>query len=110
MEIPAYASPSLCIGRTFDVNRYRVGSDIFPSYVSTKTKDISKYTLKYKVVKTSNDVKELLDISSELALSIKADRLRAVGTGQYIKESRTLEGITEILAVIKCYTVSICLL
>ena len=106
MEIPAYISPSLCIGRTFDAERGRVGSDIFPSSVPTKAVDFNKYTFKYKVIKTNNDVRDLLDVSRELSLLVKANVITVSGTGQYINERRVLEGNTEVLAVIKCGTVS----
>ena len=106
MEIPAYISPSLCIGRTFDAETSQVGSDIFPPYIPTKTVDVNKYSFKYKLIKTNKDVRDLLDLSSELSLLIKANLLTATGTGQYINESRPLEGVTEVLAVIKCNTVS----
>lgn len=106
MEIPAYISPSLCIGRTFDAERGRVGSDIFPSSFPTKAVDVNKYTFKYKVIKTNNDVRDLLDVSRELSLLMKANLITVSGTGQYINERRVLDGNTEVLAVIKCDTVS----
>ena len=106
MEIPAYISPSLCIGRTFDAEKGRVGSDIYPSFIPTKTVDVNKYTFKYKVIKTNNDVRDLLDVPRELSLFMKANLITVLGTGQYIHERRVLDGITEVLAVIKCDTVS----
>ena len=106
MKTPAYISPSLYIGRTFDAEKSRVGSDIFPSFIPTRTVDVNTYTFKYKVIKSNKDVRDLLGVSAELSLLIKANLLTASGAGQYIHESRTLEGITEVLAVIKCVTVS----
>ena len=106
MRIPAYVSPSLCIGRTFDVQKSKVGSDLFPPYTPTKTTDVNTYTFKWQVIETNKDARDLLDISSELSLLIKANLLTASETGHYISERRSLEGISEVLAVIKCYTVS----
>ena len=107
MEIPAYISPSLCIGRTFDAEKFRVGRDIFPPFIPTNTVDINKYTLRYKAINTSKDVRDLLDVSGELSVLLKTNTLTASGTGHYIRESRTMDGIQELLAVIRCHTVSV---
>ena len=106
MEIPAYISPSLCIGQTFDAEKNRAGSHISTSLLPTKTADVNKYTLKYKVTKTNNDVRDLLDVSPELSLLVKANVITVSGTGQYISERRVPDETTEVLAVIKCDTVS----
>lgn len=106
MEIPAYISPSLCIGRTFDAEKNRAGSHIFPYFLPTKTTDVNKYTFKYKVTKTNNDVRDLLGVSPELSLLVKANVITVSGTGQYISERRVPDETTEVLAVIKCDTVS----
>ena len=107
MEIPAYISPSLCIGRTYDAEKNRAGSHIsFPSFLPTKRAGVNKYTFKYKVIKTNNDVRDLLDVSPELSLLVKTNVITVSGTGQYISERRVPDETTEVLAVIKCDTVS----
>lgn len=106
MEIPAYVSPSLCIGQTFDAEKNQAGSHIFRSFLPTKTADVNKYTFKYKVIETNNDVRDLLDVSPELSLLVKANVITVSGTGQFIRERRVRDEITEVLAVIKCDTVS----
>ena len=57
------------------------------------------------VVKNSQDVNDLLDVSGELSLKIKAYLLNVEGVGQYINDTKTQEGTTTLLAVMKCTTV-----
>lgn len=51
------------------------------------------------------DVNDLLDISGELSLQIKANLLKVEGAGQYIKDNKVQEGTTNLVAVMKCTTV-----
>lgn len=108
MNIPAYTAPTLCIGRTYDAINSRAGIDIFPSDIPTKESNINQFTFKYKVVKSSNDVKDLLDVSGSLSLKVKAGLLNVEGSGKYLTDTTKKEGSTELLAVLKCTTVSSC--
>ena len=107
MDIPAYTSPTLCLGRTFDLETSRACADVFPSSsdLPIKSMNFNKFSFKYQVVKSSKDVNDLLDVSGELSLKIKANLLRVEGAGQYINESKLEEGTTSLLAVMKCTTV-----
>ena len=107
MDIPAYTSPTLCLGRTFDLETSRACADVFPSSsdLPIKSIDSNKFSFKYQVVKSSKDVNDLLDVSGELSLKIKANLLKVEGAGQYINESKLEEGTTSLLAVMKCTTV-----
>ena len=67
--------------------------------------DINKFSFKYQVVTSSQDVNDLLDISGELSLQIKANLLKVEGAGQYFKENKVQDGRTNLLAVMKCTTV-----
>ena len=67
--------------------------------------NINKFSFKYQVVKSSQDVNNLLDISGKLSLQIKANLLKVEGAGQYVKENKVQEGRTKLLAVMKCTTV-----
>ncbi|KAL9985830.1 hypothetical protein ACROYT_G008278 [Oculina patagonica] len=106
MNIPAYTSPTLCLGRTFDTESSSAGADIFPSGTDMPTKriNVNKFSFKYKVVKSSKDVNDLLDVSGELSLKIKANLLKVEGAGQYINENKMEEGTSNLLAVMKCTT------
>lgn len=105
MNIPAYTSPTLCIGRTFDAEKSTAAGDLFPAGVSTKTINVNKFSFKYAVVKNSKDVNDLFDVSGELSLKIKANLLKVEGAGKYINETKKKEGTTTLLAVMKCTTV-----
>ena len=108
MDIPAYTSPTLCLGRTFDLETSRACTDVFPSSSDLPIKSINsnKFSFKYQVVKSSKDVNDLLDVSGELSLKIKANLLKVEGAGQYINESKLEEGTTSLLAVMKCTGIS----
>ena len=67
--------------------------------------NVNKFSFKYQVVKNSKDVNDLLDVSCELSLKVKANLLKVEGIGQYINESQLEEGTTCLLAVMKCTTV-----
>ena len=105
MYIPAYTSPTLCIGRTYDAENATAASDLFPAGIPTKTIHVNKFSFKYKVVKNSKDVNDLFDVSGELSLKIKANLLKVEGAGKYINETKNKEGTTTLLAVMKCTTV-----
>ena len=109
MNIPAYAAPTLCIGRTYDARNVSASIDIFPSNIppeNIKKINVSHFTFKYKVVRNSNDIKDLLDIPGELSLKVKAGLVRVEGSGKYLTDTDKKEKTTELLAVLKCVTVS----
>ena len=106
MNIPAYAAPTLCLGRTYDARNVSAGIDIFPSNIPTKKMNVNHFTFKYKVVRNSDDVKDLLDISGELSLKVKAGLVKVEGSGKYLTDTDKKEETTELLAVLKCVTVS----
>lgn len=105
MDIPAFTCPTLRLGRTFDAETSSARGDIFPVGIQTEMKDMNTVSFKYKVVSSNKDVNELLGIAGELSLKIKAGILKVEGTGKYINETKTEDGITNLLAVMKCTTV-----
>lgn len=106
MDVPAWAFSNLCIGRTYDANNNRAGIDIFLRDIPTKTENVNTFSFRYKIVKTNEDVRDLLNISGNISLKIKANILKVEGAGKYINFRGKDEGITEVLAVMKCSTVS----
>ena len=106
MNVPAWAFSNLCIGRTYDANTNRAGVDIFPPDIPTKTENVNTFSFRYKIIKSNEDVRDLLNISGDISLKIKANVFRVEGAGKYIKNNRKDEGTTEVLAVMKCTTVS----
>ena len=105
MNVPAWAFSNLCIGRTYDANNNRAGIDIFPPDIATKTENVNTFSFRYKIVKTNEDVRDLLNISGDISLKIKANIFKVEGAGKYINYRRKDEDITEVLAVMKCTTV-----
>lgn len=107
MNIPAYTSPNLYLGRTFDRERLEAREDISWSGndIPKKSININKFSFKYQVVKSSKDVSDLLHVSGELSLKLKANLLEVEGAGQFVKESKFQEGRTNLLVVMKCTTV-----
>ena len=67
--------------------------------------NINKFSFKYQVVKSRQDVNNLLEIPAELSLQIKAKLVNVKGAWQYLKENKVQEGRTNLLAVMKCTTV-----
>ena len=107
MNIPADASPNLILGRSYDAECSRPGNDVFPSDIPTKKTNVNKFSFKYQIVKSSKDVNDLLDVSGELSLKIKAGLIKVEGKGQYVNECKIEEGKTTLLAVMNCTTVRI---
>lgn len=107
MNIPAYTSPTLCLGRTYDAETSTACSDIFPADIPKRRLNVSTFSFKYKVVKSNKEVNDLLDVSGELSLKIKAGLIEVKGSGQYVNETKMEEGTASLLAVMKCTTVSL---
>ena len=107
MDIPAYISPTLYLGGTVDLETSSACADVFSSSsdLPIKSMNVNKFSFKYQVVKNSKDVNDLLNVSCELSLKVKANLLKVEGVGQYINESQLEEGTTCLLAVMKCTTV-----
>lgn len=105
MDVPAFAYPNLSLGRTFNIKTSTPGIDLFEKVVRQQPRNVSQYTFQYKVIKNTSDVKELLNISGDLSLKIKANILKVGGSAKYLNESKKKEGVTEVLAVMKCTTV-----
>lgn len=107
MNIPAFSSEFFRIGRTYDVaNPAAAGIDIYPGNIPTVKDNRNWFQFEYKVVKNSSDVNKLLDISGELSLKVKAGLVSVHGSGKYLTDNKKQEHTTELLAVLKCFTVS----
>ena len=107
MNIPAFGSEFLRIGRTYDAaNPAVAGIDIYPADIPTVKDNKNRFQFEYKVVKNSSDVNKLLDISGELSLKVKVGLVSVQGSGKYLTDSKKQEDTTELLAVLKCFTVS----
>ena len=105
MIVPAWAFPNLCIGRTYDVKNNRAGIDIFQTEIKTKSEQVNRFSFRYKSIESKEDVRDLLNVSGDISLKIKANILKVEGAGKYISNNKKDEGVSEILAVMKCTTV-----
>ncbi|XP_022796876.1 uncharacterized protein LOC111335267 isoform X2 [Stylophora pistillata] len=107
MIIPAYtcsSSTALYLGRSYDAKTSTASSDVFQGQINPKQINQNKFSFKYELVKTGKQVNDLLDISGELSLKIKANLLTMEGAGKYITENKE-EGTSYLLAVLKCTTI-----
>lgn len=105
MNLPAYTSSFLCVGRTYDARNSKPGVDLIPlDDVSTKTIKKNLYTLKFKSIQNNQDCKKVLNISGDTSLKVKAGLLEAGGSAKYLNYSKTKDDTTEILAVIRIHT------
>ena len=105
MNEPAWAFSNLCIGRSYDANKNRAGVDLFQPDIHIKTQDVNTFSFRYKIIKSNEDVRDLLNISGNISLKIKGNILKVEGAGKYISNRKNDEETTEILAVMKCTTV-----
>ena len=106
MNIPAYASPNLRIGRWYDAQTSNAGLDIYRSgNVDIEETNVNQFHFEYRVIKNSEDTKDLLNISGALSLKIKARLVSVSGSGKYLRDNKKTKDTTEVLAVLKCLKV-----
>ena len=105
MNIPAYASPNLRIGRSYDAQTSKAGIDIYPGNIESEETNVNQFNFEYRVIKNTKDTKDLLNISGGLSLKVKAGLVSVSGSGKYLSDNKKTEDTTEVLAVLKCLTV-----
>ncbi|XP_054713191.1 uncharacterized protein LOC129222686 [Uloborus diversus] len=105
-----YILPML-LGRTFDARNDRVGIDIFPQSELSKARTYPEpdSVSKYEVTETSEEVRNLLEVSADLALKVKAGKLDLKGTGSYLKDTSKTGKVIEILTRLKFTTETVAL-
>ena len=106
INLPAYACPTLRLGRTYHTGTSGAGIDIFPGGITTEKENVNWFSFKYRLVKSSKDVQDMMDVSGELSLKVKAGLVQVRGSGEYLNDQSTKEGRTEVLAIMRCTTVS----
>ena len=96
----------MIIGRTFDLSRSLIGNDIFEqdTIVLDTTKREST-NIEYKVVKTQEQVRDVLDVSGQLSLQVMAGLVKIKGEGKYLKETTRGTSFVEVLAKVSFETV-----
>ncbi|KAL3862847.1 hypothetical protein ACJMK2_008793 [Sinanodonta woodiana] len=96
----------MSLGRTYDLRRQCIGSDIFPTdYTASPERYTCPSTkINYKVIKNSSDVNDILDVSGDISLKVKAGILKVQGMGSFLKDIRSEENALEIVAVAQVET------
>ena len=98
------------LGTTFDYSKSTLGDRVIFENDDLKkhTKTVKHYltTSNFKVVKTNEDVRDVLDISGKLSLQIMSGTVKVEGEGKYLKESSTSTSFVEVLAKVTYQTVS----
>lgn len=98
------------LGTTFDYSKSIVGGTVIfeNDDLEKHTKTVKHYltTSNFKVVKTNEDVRDVLDISGKLSLQIMSKTVDIKGEGKYLEESGTSTGFVEVLAKVTYQTVS----
>ena len=106
MNIPAYASSNLRIGRSYDAQNSNAGIDIYPfGNIDIEETNVNQFNFEYRVIKSSKDTKDLLKIPGALSLKVKAGFVSVSGSGNYLRDNKKKEDTTEVLVVLKCLTV-----
>ncbi|XP_067658936.1 uncharacterized protein [Haliotis asinina] len=100
--------PGMTLGREYDLKTYSSGLDLFTeaSLSKVETIDGHKNRAHYSVIKNAQDVNNVLEVSGELSLKVKANLVKVEGAGKYLKECTADENSLEILAVAKVETVT----
>ncbi len=98
----------MMLGRTYDLQTLQSGLDIFTDKALAKSEKTERHhtSINYSVVKNSRDVNNILDVSGEISLKIKAGLLKVEGMGSYLKEVGSKENTLQILAKAHVETVS----
>ncbi|KFM73716.1 hypothetical protein X975_19789, partial [Stegodyphus mimosarum] len=105
-----YILPML-LGRTYDARYDRVGIDIFPQSELDKARTLHEpeSVSRYETTDSSEEVRNLLEVSADVALKLKAGKIDFKGTGSYLKDTSKLGRVIEILTRLKFKTVTVAL-
>ena len=97
------------IGTTFDYSTSEIGMiNIFGDDLNSHIKTVKHHltTSNFKMVKTSEDVRDVLDISGKLSLQIMSGAVDIKGEANYLKETSASTSFVKVLAKVTFQTVS----
>ncbi|GBM91095.1 hypothetical protein AVEN_135114-1 [Araneus ventricosus] len=107
--IPVLAA--MYLGSTFNLVKYQKGNaDVFDQRTlegNLQVIDRSFTRSQYKLVETSTQAREFLDVSGALSLRIKKGDIVVDGTGAYLKDTANRQKFVELLVRVQHETVSI---
>ena len=96
------------LGDSFDYSSFKVGASLVQSDVrnnAIKRRNDQSY-MKFKLIKSQKDKKDVLDISGELSLKVMAGLVDVQGKGAYLKSTTKSSNSVELLVQIYYRTVS----
>jgi hypothetical protein len=98
----------MLLGRTFDYSKSAVGVDIFDKSVRDNpvVRHVDQTFMKSKILKTNEDVRDVLDVSGQLSLKVMAGVVNVEGKGSYLKSSIESGNTIEVLTQMHYRTVS----
>jgi hypothetical protein len=98
---------NMLLGRTFDYSKSEVGNDIISEEERQKAQTIpnDRSDIKYKMIKSSEDVRDVLDVSGQLSVKVMAGTVDIEGKGSYLKSSVDSENSVEVMVQVYYKTV-----
>nr|QNH72544.1 toxin candidate TRINITY_DN37459_c0_g2_i7 [Pachycerianthus maua] len=103
-DVP-YLYPMI-LGRSFDITRYSSGVEVFPENSQSIVISQQMSDSEIRIVRSSNDAKNVLSVSGSLSLQIKTGLLSVKGSGSYLKDTSSREKMVEVLVRVKYKTVT----
>jgi nicotinic acid phosphoribosyltransferase len=101
---------NMLLGRTFDFSKSEVGNDIISEAERKKAFKVrnDRSDIKYKMIRSSQDVRDVLDISGQLSVKVMAGTVNVEGKGSYLKSSVDSESSLEVMVQVYYKTVCFC--
>ena len=98
---------NMLLGRTFDYSKSEVGNDIISEDERQNAQTIrnERSDINYKMIKSSEDVRDLLDVSGQLSVKVMAGTVNIEGKGSYLKSSVDSENSVEVMVQVHYKTV-----
>ena len=97
----------MLLGRTFDYSKSEVGNDIISEEERKKAQTIlsDRADIKYKMVKSSEDIRDVLDVSGQLSVKVMAGTVDIEGKGSYLKSSVDSKNSVQVMVQVYYKTV-----
>ncbi|CAB4009544.1 Hypothetical predicted protein [Paramuricea clavata] len=99
---------NMLLGRTFDFSKSEVGNDIISEAERKKAFKVQndRSDIKYKMIRSSQDVRDVLDVSGQLSVKVMAGTVNVEGKGSYLKSSVDSESSVEVMVQVYYKTVT----
>ena len=96
------------LGDSFDYSSFKVGNNLIESDVRSKAVERrnQRSYMKFKLIKSQKDKKDVLGISGELSLKVLAGLVDVKGKGAYLKSTTNSGNSVELLVQIYYRTAS----